>query len=347
VGESYHFLSEKVRKVPLTVDCVETSYDITKPQPQLFVTDDFKKLENVIDELAERMAYRRGGLQGLETARKARTLTTTEFESGVQVTGILTEYRQDSGGALSFLKWTGPSQLSQREVQLPQQGPDYHREGFSSPVGLIKGLPKAPSLATAADWQSIGCVEGSHCRIEFVSGIIVEGRWVSTQKSEGKTLVMVFEQVRVSQGQEILFDPSWGTFDMILAEKVVSVFGGAADRHAYFEKQAQRHFKPRAQKSNGTDLNRDLAKLYSQVREIRHRGPLQGDSVQALLSIYGELNKSYLKDWLLRLEILELLQTNPQSLRVCEQIKGQLEQLGDESDRLKMLVRRGLALLGL
>lgn len=41
VGEAKMCLSPKVRKIPLSVDCVDFSYDITEPQPQLFVTQDF------------------------------------------------------------------------------------------------------------------------------------------------------------------------------------------------------------------------------------------------------------------------------------------------------------------
>jgi phenylalanine-4-hydroxylase len=40
-GESYNCLSEKVKKIPLDIRCTEMDYDITKPQLQLFYTDDF------------------------------------------------------------------------------------------------------------------------------------------------------------------------------------------------------------------------------------------------------------------------------------------------------------------
>jgi phenylalanine-4-hydroxylase len=345
VGESYNCLSERVKKVPLTVDCIETAYDITKPQPQLFVTDDFKKLERVIDQLAEKMAYKHGGLEGLTKAKRAQTLTTTVLNSGVQVSGILTDYRQSSDGSLSFIKWSGPVQLSNKEVEWAEQGPDYHKTGFSSPVGKIKGLKPLPWEATEADWQSLGCQPGNSCRIEFESGIVVEGVWASTIKENGTARIMSFQQCTVRQGNEVLFSPDWGPFDMVLGETVVSVFGGAADRLAYAQKVQQREFKPRTQKSNLTPENKELAGLYGQIREIRELGSVSGESLDRILKIHEKLERVYPKDWLLRLEILEVLTRNKLRANLCDEIKIKLKQLATESERMEMLIRRGLALM--
>ena len=70
VSESQNCLSEKVQKIPFSLDCINTSYDITEPQPQLFVTPNFAKLSDVLEEMAETMAFRLGGTKGLEKARE-------------------------------------------------------------------------------------------------------------------------------------------------------------------------------------------------------------------------------------------------------------------------------------
>ncbi|MFT6928975.1 MAG: phenylalanine-4-hydroxylase, partial [Sediminicola sp.] len=38
IGESAWFMTDKVKKIPYTIEAAHTSFDITKPQPQLFVT---------------------------------------------------------------------------------------------------------------------------------------------------------------------------------------------------------------------------------------------------------------------------------------------------------------------
>src|SRR5690606_11784046 len=49
LGESHSCHAPGVRKLPLTPDCVETSYDITRAQPQLFVARDFEHLNEVLE----------------------------------------------------------------------------------------------------------------------------------------------------------------------------------------------------------------------------------------------------------------------------------------------------------
>lgn len=345
VGESFNCLKDSVPKVPLTVDCIDTSYDITKPQPQLFVTDDFKKLETVIDQLSEKMAYKHGGVEGLAKAKRAQTLTTTEFESGIQISGIVSDYRITSSNQVYFIKWTGPVQLSMGEVQLEKQGPQYHSQGFSSPFGKVKGLQVEPWKASMEDWNSIGCKEGAPCSFEFESGVKVEGFWRSHVQSEKNLLIMSFEKCTVSHKGEVLFAPDWGDFDMVLGEKVVSVFGGAADRKAYVAHIPDREFKPRPQKCNLTPENKELNQLYGVIREVRELNKLDDDSLNKVININEVLDKNYAEDWLLRIEILELLRSKKAKENVCLAIESHLQDLAKQSERLGMLIHRGLDLI--
>jgi len=346
VGESFNCLSDRVAKVPLTVNCIDTPYDITKPQPQLFVTDDFQKLEKVIDQLAEKMAYKHGGIQGLAKAHRAQTVTTTVFESGIQVSGVLMEYRADSKGTLTFIKMSGPVQLSYKEQELSGHGVEHHAHGFSSPIGKVRGLSVSPCLATANDWLKIGCREGQHSIIEFESGIKVEGEWTQSILQDGKRLVMSFKNCVVkSSDQEILFDPSWGVFDLILGETVVSVFGGAADRNAYLKNVSMETFKPRPQKCNLTAENKELNSLYGLIRDLRENNVVDGDGLEKILRVHEILKSKYPNEWLLRLEILELLDKNNWRPPVALEIKEKLEEMARESDRLRMLIQRGMELI--
>ncbi|HEX8823385.1 MAG TPA: aromatic amino acid hydroxylase, partial [Archangium sp.] len=48
IGEAKHCLTDAVKKVPLSVACADTEYDITRMQPQLFVARDFEHLFEVL-----------------------------------------------------------------------------------------------------------------------------------------------------------------------------------------------------------------------------------------------------------------------------------------------------------
>lgn len=67
VGESQRVFSDAVRKLPFDLDaCIETSYDITSYQPQLFVCESFEQLTEAVHELAKRMGVSLGKLDSAE-----------------------------------------------------------------------------------------------------------------------------------------------------------------------------------------------------------------------------------------------------------------------------------------
>src|SRR5690606_20522390 len=89
LGESRSCHAAEVEKLPLDEGCVEVDYDITRPQPQLFVTPDFETLHAVLDRVAAGLAVRRGGAYALRTALASRELATLRFSSGAFAIGVL------------------------------------------------------------------------------------------------------------------------------------------------------------------------------------------------------------------------------------------------------------------
>ena len=63
IGESKWCMTSNVKKIPYSIDAAHQSFDITKPQPKLYVTPDFAYLSLVLDEFANTMALRKGGLK--------------------------------------------------------------------------------------------------------------------------------------------------------------------------------------------------------------------------------------------------------------------------------------------
>jgi phenylalanine-4-hydroxylase len=78
-----------VKKLWYTIDAVNYSYDITKTQPQLFVTPTFQNLIDVLEEFANTMSFRRGGAYGLQKAIESKNTCTAVYSSGLQVSGTV------------------------------------------------------------------------------------------------------------------------------------------------------------------------------------------------------------------------------------------------------------------
>lgn len=302
VGESSQCLSAKVKKLPLTVDCIKTSYDITEPQPQLFVTPDFATLSQVLDEMAEGMAFRRGGLEGLKKAVLAKSVNSLELNTGLQISGQIIEPLTQKDEII-YLKVQGPTQLSYQDKELEGHNKNYHSHGYSSPLGLLKGHSRDLSQWTAEEWAQQGWTPGSQVRFEFASGVTVEGQLDKKFEQDGKTLLITLSGATVRLGEEVLFKPDWGLYDMALGTKVVSVFGGPADRLAYGE--FADFVAKRVPSPQYTEAELRRHAHYQTLREIREKNiSLQGNS--QFKTLVQDHAQSFPQDWLFFLEVVEL-----------------------------------------
>jgi len=302
LGESKLCLSDKVKKVPLTIDCIRYSYDITEPQPQLFVTPDFKHLSVVLEELSRQMAYRTGGALGLSKAVQSKTVCTVELNSGLQISGQVVEFLSDSDSRISFFKTTGPSQLSFNSSELVGHSSEYHGHGYSSPIGALKSFPgECPSTLSAEQWAVLNfdLNKNSKIQLEYASGAVVQGILKSALRKNGKTILLTLDQATAQLNDKILFQPDWGTFDLALGLSVTSVFGGPADRKAFGQVD---DFKvsqiPQAQYS---ELDFQLFGFYQTLRDLRAHKKTPYDLETCLRFAMQEAPE----EWLLFIEILE------------------------------------------
>ena len=115
--------ADKVEKLPYSIEAAHTPFDITKPQPQLFVTPDFAFLSQVLEDFANTMALRTGGLSGLQKLIDSKELGTIELSTGLQVSGNFESVISHEGNPIYF-QTKGKSALAYREKELVGQDTD-------------------------------------------------------------------------------------------------------------------------------------------------------------------------------------------------------------------------------
>jgi hypothetical protein len=77
--------------------------------------------------------------------------------------------------------------------------------------------------------------EGEDAELEFTSGVTVSGCVKQLLEQDGKLILVTFSNCTVKLGDRILFDPSWGEYDMAVGDRITSGFNGAADKDAFLE----------------------------------------------------------------------------------------------------------------
>lgn len=343
VGEAKWCLSEKVKKIPLTVDCIKQGYDITEPQPQLFVTPDFKTLVKVLNEMADQMAFRKGGIESVQKAIRAESVNTVELNSGIQISGMVVEVitPPHPSQEVAYLRFQGPSQLSFKDEQLHGQGPDYHAHGFGTPVGKLKKFPSiCPSDLSDSQWDQLNAAPGKQMDLEFTSGVRVTGTFNGRIEQDRKTVLLSLTDAKATFGDRVLFDPSWGTFDMAIGCTVTSVFGGAADREAYGE--TDDFVAARVPQRTYSDEEKLYHSQYAKVREIREKN-LQGAELEKALAPVIEIHdQKFKRDWLLKLEAFELISNRAKGAALEKKLHGDLEMLAQDQ-KLTSMIKDGLA----
>lgn len=347
VGESKTCLDPKVKKIPLTLDCINYSYDITEPQPQLFVTPSFQHLGDVLEELANQMAFRVGGVESLKKAKLANTVNTVQLNSGLQISGKLKDYLLD-GSEVAYLQFEGPTQLCYEDRDLEGHGTSYHSQGFGSPVGFLEGANKCLSHFTDAELNAIGIKAGERVELIFKTGARVKGTVVGfTRAPDSRLLLISFKDCTVTRGGQTLFEPAWGIYDMAVGSSVPSVYGGPADREAYGETD---YFVAKIiPKKQWPPLMRYKHELYQEVRDIRealHEGREKPDEAMAsrLENVLEKLESDFPNDWLLRLNIYELsLKVPSNSWR--DRVTLELENIAQKDSTAGEQIQAGLKLL--
>lgn len=299
IGESAACLTEKVKKRPYSIAAADYSFDITTQQPQLFVTPNFTHLLTVLHEFADTMAFRRGGASGLKLAIESNALASCQLSSGLQISGVFTKSITGPSGEVAYLNTTGPTMLSENNNMLIGHDKKAHKEGFGTPVGKLEGTEHHLEDMNFAELEKLHIKIGYRSRLQFESGVVVEGvlQYIH-QNAYGKILLMSFNDCTVTYGDEILFAPDWGTFDMAVGYKIVSVFSGAADKDEF---ESDTYVSPTTTVTNNY-TDQQYIGLYQLVRDMRESNII----TEKLSSIFEKIKQHYPNDWLLAVELYEL-----------------------------------------
>jgi len=340
IGESVTCMKSDIKKLPYTIDAINYPYDITKAQPQLFVTPAFQNLIDVLENFANKMSFRVGGAYGLQKAIDSKNTCTVVLSSGLQLTGTVTHFETGENGQPVFVRTTGPSALAMDNKQLAEHGKDYHSHGYSSPIGKLKGHAMPLEHLSVEELDYLGIAEGKEAALEFESGISVSGQTKSVLTANGKTRLMTFDNCTVKdKNGKILFDPAWGVFDMAVGEKITSVFCGAADKDAFIGIAYKSTIETHHTVYDARTV--ELHELYQQVRNRRHNG---GD-FGFLGNVWFTLQKNHHDDWLCALEILEILEHEDVEPAAAAEIRAFLKQKAAVEPEYRKLINDGLYLI--
>ena len=331
IGESQRCLSKKVKKLPYDLDACSMEFDITNPQPHLYVTPDFPHLSFVLEEFANQMGLRKGGLLGIQKLIWSENLGTVEYNTGIQVSGIFTDVIKDQNNEVAYLQTKSETALSFNDKELIGHGIKDHPHGFGSPVGTLKNINIAIESMSPYDLDIYGIKEGEQSTLEFERGVKVEGKIITGRRNRyGKILMISFEDCLVTHSGKILFEPKFGLYNMAVGKAITSAFSGPADAGSF--NQVTHVPDEKTHKINLSPSERELNDLYLGVRNIRSGK----EPVSKLIEIWKAYKSNHAQDWLLPLEIYELSLIH-KHLPIHEELSIHLKSLKQDKDKRRLI----------
>ncbi len=338
IGESAWCMTEKVKKIPYSIEAAHTSFDITQPQPQLFVTPDFAFLSQVLEEFANTMSLRKGGLSGVTKLINAKELGTVELSTGLQISGIFHDVISYDGKPV-YLQTLGETALSYREKELVGHSRQAYAKGFGSPIGKLKGINLAIEDMSPRDLKAYNIYEGETISLEFEGDIKVSGEIITgTRNIMGKIILITIRNCTVTYGKQVLFKPESGLYHMAVGEQVISAFNGPADLSSFdliTHKVSSSTIKPKK-----SEAHKKLEQYYGQIRHFREGT----NTTISRNKVFKEICGKYPKDWLLSVELYELAKSNGDD-DFAQQIHSHLETVKLNNPKVGQLIDDGISLV--
>jgi len=317
IEESRLCLQKEVKKLPYSMEAATVNFDITSRQPQLFVIPNFSSLSFVLEKFANTMAIRTGGLKGIQKLITSKKMGTIELNTGIQISGTFATVI-NYGHTPIYFQTNGPTALANVGTELIGHGIEQHPNGYGSTLGKLEGINTAIEDMSPKDLEVYGIIEGKSTSLNFIGGIKVEGEIITGKRDlQGKIILISLKNCLVTHNETVLFDPSWGVYDMAIGNHIVSAFAGPADSNSF--EDIYSISKQKTTPIIYSDQEKKVHELYETVKTYRTNN---ADAVEILKSVFNELIDEHPSEWLLLLELYELVYNKDLSLmnKIHEQL---------------------------
>jgi phenylalanine-4-hydroxylase len=137
----------------------------------------------------------------------------------------------------------------------------------------------------------------------------------------------------------VLFKPEYGTFDLAVGSSIVSAYAGSADFRSFDNLHHVSDTKTIKVEKDSTTL--ELENLYKEVRDMRADNSYSDTKTEA---IFNTLKNNHTEDWLLTLELLELV-SSEQNINLKDKLSNRLTEIKNNRTDITHLIESGLQLL--
>ena len=325
LGESQSCHDPAVEKRVLDERCMDVAYDITRPQPHLFVTPTFEALHDVLDRAEACLAVpseARGRSSGRSAAassaafdsRRARGRWVSLASAGPDAAWL--EFDGRAGFA-----WDAEAPAPAETLAVVDRANVARGANLCVLTGRLVGGVEVDRASDADVARWTDGATGRH-GVRFASGAAVEGRIERiVRRADGRIAFVQWRDARVGRpGAPTL---QLARYPMLAAGDVVTARAGAVDRRHHPDTAFSSKRVPAP--SRGDAASNGILALYERAERAHRAGAA---SVAAVFpAIHAALGRDHPREWLLRWNLLETLIKVGGDGRLAQALRAELEGL--------------------
>jgi len=340
IGESVSCMRPEVKKIPYTIDAIHYPYDITKPQPQLFVTPTFENLLHVLQEFQSGMAMTTGGAYGVQKAIDSEQICTIVLNNGAQVSSKVSSFIPDAEFGATWIAFVGPAALCREDKVVVGYTPDLLSSGCGILIGKINHTRVSLDQLDAFALSELGIESNRPCQFNLTNGIALHGNITSLRFHKDTLELIHFQHVCISTADgRVLHTEQEGPLTLMVGGGIPSVFSGSADK-LLFDDGLHLSGK-KTEKVSYSEVDLRYNALFKAIRDIRDGQREQ----ENLYRIWDELSDKYPDDWLGAMEIAECCAVHPALHTLYLQVRAHLESKRELRGEYKKLIDDGLSII--
>jgi phenylalanine-4-hydroxylase len=318
--ESHACHAPDVLKLPLDERCLDIGYDVTKPQPQLFVARDFEALHELLDRVQPTLAAFAGGEVALRLALESAELASVEFGSGRWLMGTLREVGP-TFAAPAWLTFENTAALANSGKMLPQAAPSARPGPHTLLCGAVEGVGLLSLASESALSKLRDGASGRH-HFRFGGGASITGRSAgAVRDGDGRLLYLELRDAELCLPNRP--PERWDRYQLHALDEPVGARAGAVDEGYYGDTEFSAGRVPKPRRYSDSDSR--LLEIYERASAAHHvpggLGSAEFDRVVASLA------RDYPEEWLLRWNVLESLLKRGDRGALSQRLFAELESL--------------------
>ena len=245
------------------------------------------------------MSFEVGGLIGIQNAINSKKIASLEFASGLKISTVFSEVISSNAEPV-FIKTSKNIELALNN-KLIDNSLNKIDNNYGFPTSFLIENNKYLNECCKEELDTMGIKLDHRVKLNFSGDISVDGLIKKMSYHNNKLIMISFDECIIQHNDKIIFQSKDRKYDMLIVDKITSAYPALIHNEESDDRAVFNNISPKIKYS---DNEKNLFDLYDQIRNMRRDNQLNHQKIN---QIFQKLIKDFPEEWLLLLEMYELV----------------------------------------